>query len=72
MSPQNSANPGGVYVKKPKADIYTALLFVALVALVIGITMLCKEMERYEWKFKADQASIPAVVQPGTSPSLLA
>jgi hypothetical protein len=63
MSPQSSANPGGVYVKKPKADIYTALLFVALVALVIGITMLCKEMERYNWEFKAAaMRSAPAPV----------
>lgn len=58
MSQLSSANQG-VYVKKPKADIYTALLFVALVALIIGIVMLVKEMDRYEWKFKADQALAP-------------
>jgi hypothetical protein len=59
MSQLSSANQG-VYVKKPKADIYTALLFVALVALVIGIIMLVKEMDRYEWKFKADYGWAPA------------
>lgn len=61
MSQLSSANQG-VYVKKPKADIYTALLFVALVALVIGIIMLVKEMDRYEWKFKADYGlTLPVV-----------
>lgn len=61
MSQLSSGNQG-VYVKKPKADIYTALLFVALVALIIGIIMLVKEMDRYEWKFKADYALAPAAV----------
>jgi len=51
MSQQSSAS-GGVYVKKPKADVYTAMLFVALVALIVGIFALCKEMERYDWKYK--------------------
>jgi hypothetical protein len=71
MSLPSSNNPGGVYIKKPKADIYTALLFVALVALVIGITMLCKEMERYNWEFKA---SAMAPTQPAqvSAPSFLA
>lgn len=67
MSLPSSAE-GGVYVRKPKANIYTALLFVSLVALGIGIFMLCKEMDRYEWKFrKKDLPSQGAVPPPAAS-----
>lgn len=59
---------GGVYVKKPKADVYTALLFVALVALSIGILMLCKEMERYDWKYHPSEVTAPQPVSQITLP----
>lgn len=59
MSQQNFADPAGVYVKKPKADVYTGMLLVALVALAIGILMLCKEMDRYDWKFRRGDVPQP-------------
>jgi hypothetical protein len=42
----------GVLVPKPKADIYTALLGIALAAILLGILCLCLEMNRYNWDVK--------------------
>lgn len=50
-SPTSSSKHGGPY-RKPRADIYTVLLIVALVALAIGILFLCLEMDLYNWEFK--------------------
>ena len=50
-SPKSSSKHGGPY-RKPRADIYTVLLIIALVALVIGILFLCLEMDLYNWEFK--------------------
>jgi len=38
--------------RKPKADLYTALLAVALVALLVAILFLYLYMNLYEFKFK--------------------
>jgi hypothetical protein len=38
--------------RKPKADLYTALLAVALVALLVAILFLYLFMSSYEFKFK--------------------
>ncbi len=46
-----SSNPSGGPYRKPRADIYTVLLVLALVALVVGIVMLWLEMDLYQWKF---------------------
>lgn len=35
--------------EKPKADVFVALLFVAVGALIVGITFLAVELSRYEW-----------------------
>lgn len=43
----------GVVVAKPKADAYTALLGIALAAILLGILCLCLEMSRYNWDYKA-------------------
>ena len=43
----------GVLVAKPKADAYTALLGIALGAILLGILCLCLEMSRYNWNIKA-------------------
>ena len=40
---------------KPKADIYTAMLVISLVALVFGIVMLVIEMGKFGWDAKASQ-----------------
>ncbi len=52
MSPLSptSEKPGGPY-RKPRADVFTVLLVIALVALILGIVCLYAEMEAYQWKF---------------------
>jgi len=53
MSQLDSTDPRGVYVPKPRWDIYTSLLLVAFLAIIIAIVCLCLEMSRYEWQMKA-------------------
>jgi len=54
VSRLDSTNKGrGVLVSKPKADIYTALLGIALAAILLGILFLCLEMRRYNWDYRA-------------------
>lgn len=36
--------------RKPRADVYTVLLVVALLALLVGIIFLYAENSYYEWK----------------------
>jgi hypothetical protein len=58
VSSQNSPDPGrGVVVQKPKADIYTALLGIALVAVLLAIICLWLELSRYKYDYKATGAS---------------
>lgn len=38
--------------RKPRADLYTVLLVLALLAVLIGILFLYLEMETYDFKFK--------------------
>lgn len=48
MSPANSTDPNrGVYVQKPKSDIYTVLLIISAVAVLIGILFLYLEIQQY-------------------------
>jgi hypothetical protein len=42
----------GVVVEKPKADIYTAMLIVSLVAIVIACLCLYLEMRTYDFNLK--------------------
>ena len=56
MSPANSGKkPGGPH-RKPRADVYTVLLVIALIALLSGILCLYFEMDMYEWKIKGGPA----------------
>jgi hypothetical protein len=50
VSPLDSTEPSrGIYVQKPKSDIYTAMLGVALGAIAIAILFLALEINRYGW-----------------------
>jgi len=51
----------GLVVHKPKADIYTCLLGVALVALIIACTYLAIELNRYNWDLKASGARATSI-----------
>jgi hypothetical protein len=52
-------NPG-FSAHKPKADIYTWLLLVALVAIIMACTFFAMELNRYNWDLKAAGARAPA------------
>jgi hypothetical protein len=43
--------PAGTY-RKPKADIYTVFLAIALAAVLLGILFLFLEMQLYDFKIK--------------------
>lgn len=52
MSPARSGRqPGGPY-RKPRPDVYTVLLVLALICLLLGVFCLYFEMDMYEWKLK--------------------
>jgi len=48
----SSSSKPRVPYRKPRADIYTVLLALALVAVLIGLTFLALEMDMYMWEFK--------------------
>jgi len=59
MSQLDSMDKGrGIAVAKPKPDIYTVLLGLALVAILTAITFLVLELGRYNWDYKAEGAKI--------------
>ncbi len=58
--PQQIPGGPGVPVSKPKSNIYTMMLFLSFIALSLAITMLCLEMQKYDWKFKADDVPGPS------------
>jgi hypothetical protein len=60
--PGSTDKSGGPY-RKPRADVYTVLLAVALVALLIGILCLYLEMKAYDWKIRGG----PSVMRPAAS-----
>ncbi len=54
MSRLDSTDKGrGVLVSKPKADIYTVLLGIALGSILLGIICLLLELNRYNFDVKA-------------------
>lgn len=58
MSTPGYGDPGrGVYVEKPKSNIYTVLLAIALFALILASIFLAIENSRYDWDRKAPTAS---------------
>ena len=52
MSSAGSKKKSGGPHRKPRADIYTVLLALALVALLLAIVCLYFEMDAYEFKIK--------------------
>jgi hypothetical protein len=68
VSSQNSPDPGrGVVVQKPKADIYTALLGIALAAIMLAIICLWLELSRYKYDYKAAGATAVSYLAPATA-----
>lgn len=63
--------------RRPRADVYTALLLIAFLGLVLGIVALCMEMIDYKYEFRrappvSAALQLPAAVaylQPPCNPS---
>ena len=55
MSAADSTDPGrGVYVPKPKADIYTVMLGISLGAIVFACLLLLLELAAFNFDFKGE------------------
>lgn len=69
MSRASSSRGGrrGVYVESPGADIYTALLAIALAGIVIACLFLALELNRYGWDASAPSAALQADHLPAAS-----
>lgn len=52
MSPRRSSSTAGGPYRKPRANLYTVLLAIALAALLLGILCLYLGLNEYQWKFK--------------------
>ena len=71
-SPANSSGkkPGGRY-QKPRADVFTVLLMLALIAVLVGIVCLYFENEMYDWDYKGGptaSADYPSALAPDPWP----
>lgn len=55
--PDSKNQPGGPY-RKPRADLYTVLLILSLIAILMGILCLYGEMSLYDFKFRGFQGSL--------------
>lgn len=62
-SDETSAAP---QYRKPRADVYTVLLVLALLALIAGILCLWGENAEYEWKYKGGP-TVSASAEAGSS-----
>jgi hypothetical protein len=57
---------GGPLYRKPRADVFTMLLIIALLAILIAIAALYAIMKEYDFKFRAPQAGLSAAVAPAS------
>jgi hypothetical protein len=63
-APSRGARPGGrpgVFVQAPKADIYVAMLGIALGAMFVGTILLVLILARYDFKTKVS-SNTPATL----------
>jgi hypothetical protein len=67
MSSPNLTEPEVHVYRKPRADVYTMLLVIALLALIVGILALYAYMAEYNMDFKGRGGlgmAVPAVAAP--------
>lgn len=55
----SSSNSPRAPYRKPRADIYTVLLSLALVAILVGLTFLALELDLYNWDSKSAPSPPP-------------
>ena len=53
MSPAKSSNAPGGNFRKPRADLYTVLLVIALLAILVAIIFLYLYMQSYNFEVKS-------------------
>lgn len=58
--------------RKPKADMYTVLLVISLIAVLLGILFLYLNMDRYDFRFKGGPTVVMAREAEGPEIILLA
>lgn len=69
MSQADSTDsPRGVYVQKPKADIYTVMLAIALVAILVACLCLFLEMRAYNYDIRAQEGKFRGAMLERTLP----
>ncbi len=61
----NPGGPQGMPSEKPKSDVYTVMLLIALMAVGAAIALLCSEMSKYEWDYKASSIQRPPALPAG-------
>jgi hypothetical protein len=74
MSPlasTTSSNITGGPYRKPRADVYTFLLVVSLLAIILGCVCLYFEMQRFEFKFKEQDVPRPPVAAAPAAPGAM-
>lgn len=65
MSQPDLTSPSrGVVVQRPKSDVYTVMLGIALTAIAIACLLLFLELRRYKGDIKATGAKSVAALQP--------
>lgn len=73
MSQPDLTSPGrSVVVQRPKSDVYTIMLGIALTAILIACLLLFLELRRYKGDIKATGAKAVAAAQPAASGAALA
>jgi len=61
QSPQSKGSS-----EKPRSDVYTMMLLIGLLAVLAGIFLLCSEMSKYNWDFKANNVPRPKAMLPAS------
>lgn len=57
MSPADSKLTNrGVYVEKPRFNVYTMMLMLSFVAIVVACLCLSAELKMYDWDYQAQSA----------------
>jgi hypothetical protein len=51
-SPKSSDEPVQQFYRKPRADVFTVLLVIALLAIILATTVLWLVMQDYQYKLK--------------------
>jgi hypothetical protein len=76
VSLPSSSNETTGTPRRPKADVYTVLLVIALLAILVGILCLCGELGMYNWKHQGgpvvmlDRAETRVTIAFGSLPPL--